>query len=101
MTLISLTIILAPFYVYCLWKWDQFRTHFIIQNRYPQVVKLLMIAAIIYCFCLTIQSVFIETGLVESVYPPDHLFLDMQQRIVESSVLGLVYFIITFVYYRG
>ena len=90
--LITLSFISFPFYTYGLIKWYQFRRHFLIRNRFPLEMSIIIISIIILNTITTLHSIFIDFGVD---------FEHIHQIWIPASSVSLSCFVTTFVYYRG
>ena len=91
--LITLSLVLFPFYCYGLIKWYQFRSHFVIQNRYPLEMVVVIVSLILTNTLVTLHRILIDLHFnMESV---------QESLIFGGITIGLSCFATTMIYYRA
>lgn len=91
--LITLSLVFIPFYCYGFMKWYQFRSHFVIQNRYPMEMVI-----VILCLILTNTIVTIHRILIDLHFNVESNNISI---IIGGFTIGLSCFSTTMVYYRA
>eukprot|EP01084_Bolivina_argentea_P023724 44315_1 len=88
--MIVVNIISTPIFIYAFIKWYQFRKHFLIKNRFPQEVTILVSVMICSMIIVTIRVILVDHGIDE----------ERGNSIFPSLTMFVAYFVIPFLLYR-
>lgn len=94
--LVSL-IILLPCYIYAICKWYQFKTHFLIQKRFPKISIILCIIAFLGVIISVIEDLCFDVNISNNTIDSNVMYLVLS---LTFSISGLVLYRINLIYLK-